>query len=121
MSREVADNGGRGDYRAWRAHRRAAQRSRRPKAHKLARPELATEVTGWLKKWWSPEEIAERLRLEFPDDPMMQVSHETIYRSLFVQGRGELRRELHPLPAIRAGRATATRAHRDPRARSRTW
>src|SRR5271154_2352091 len=71
VSREVAANGGRGDYRAWRAHLRAAQRSRRPKAHKLARPQLATEVARWLKKWWSPQEISMRLPLEFPDDPMM--------------------------------------------------
>jgi IS30 family transposase len=99
----VAANGGRSGYRAWRAHQRAHQRSRRPKAHKLARPELATEVTKWLKKWWSPEEISMRLRLEFPDDPMMQVSHETIYKTLFVQGRGELRREL--TRCLRSGRA----------------
>jgi IS30 family transposase len=51
-------------------------------------------VSTWLEKLWSPQEIAEHLRLEHPDDPMMQVSHETIYQSLFVQGRGELRREL---------------------------
>ncbi len=103
VSREVAANGGRSGYRAWRAHQRAHQNSRRPKAHKLARPELATEVTKWLKKWWSPEEISMRLRLEFPDDPMMQVSHETIYKTLFVQGRGELRREL--TRCLRSGRA----------------
>jgi IS30 family transposase len=103
VSREVAANGGRSGYRAWRAHQRAHQRSRRPKAHKLARPELASEVTKWLKKWWSPEEISMRLRLEFPDDPMMQVSHETIYKTLFVQGRGELRREL--TRCLRSGRA----------------
>jgi IS30 family transposase len=60
-------------------------------------------VTEWLEEWWSPEEIARRLRLEFPDDPMMWVSHETIYQSLFVQGRGELRRELHR--CLRTGRA----------------
>jgi transposase, IS30 family len=103
VSREVAANGGRSGYRAWRAHQRAHQQSRRPKAHKLARPELAAEVTKWLKKWWSPEEISMRLRLEFPDDPMMQVSHETIYKTLFVQGRGELRREL--TRCLRSGRA----------------
>ena len=103
MSREVAANGGRGGYRAWRAHQRAAQRSLRPKTQKLATPELATQVTRWLKKWWSPQEISMRLRLEFPDDPMMWVSHETIYKSLFVQGRGELRREL--TRCLRSGRA----------------
>jgi IS30 family transposase len=54
-------------------------------------------------KWWSPEEISQRLQSEFPDDPMMRVSHETIYQSLFVQGRGELRREL--ARCLRSGRA----------------
>ena len=103
VSREVAANGGRGDYRAWRAHDRARQRSRRPKATKLAHPLLAAQVTRWLTKWWSPQEIARRLRLEYPDDPMMWVSHETIYKTLFVQGRGELRREL--TRCLRTGRA----------------
>ncbi len=103
VSREVAANGGRGDYRAWRAHDRAHQRSHRPKATKLAHPQLAAQVTRWLIKWWSPQEIARRLRLEYPDDPMMWVSHETIYKTLFVQGRGELRREL--TRCLRTGRA----------------
>lgn len=102
VSREVTANGGRGDYRAWRAHQRAAQRSRRPKALELAKPELTTEVTRWLKKGWSPQEISVRLSLEFPHDPMMWLSHETIYKSLFVQGRGELRREL--TRRLRSGR-----------------
>jgi transposase, IS30 family len=56
----------------------------------------------WLEELWSPEEIAERLRIVFPDDPMMHVSHETIYQSLFVQGRSELRREL--TRCLRSGR-----------------
>jgi IS30 family transposase len=113
VSREVTANGGRVDYQAWRAHRRACERSKRPKAAKLAYPPLACQVTAWLEEWWSPEEIAERLRIEFPDDPMMQVSHETIYQSLFVQGRGELRRELHR--CLRSGRA-----RRRPRSRLET-
>ena len=103
VSREVAANGGREAYRAWQAHLYAGQRARRPKTAKLALGALATQVTEWLEEWWSPEEIARRLRLEFPDDPMMWVSHETIYQSLFVQGRGELRRELHR--CLRSGRA----------------
>jgi IS30 family transposase len=98
VSREVAGNGGRTDYRAWRAQQRAQQRARdrarRPKTPKLSRAQLAAQVTRWLHDWWSPQEIANRLRMEFADDPMMQVSHETIYQALFVQGRGELRREL---------------------------
>jgi transposase, IS30 family len=103
VSREVASNGGRGDYRAWRAHQRARERARRPKVPKLSCPRLAAQVTEWLEEWWSPEEIARRLRVEFPTDPMMWVSHETIYQALFVQGRGELRREL--ARCLRTGRA----------------
>jgi len=103
VSREVATNGGRDRYRAWQAHLGAGQRARRPKKPKLALGPLATQVTAWLEEWWSPEEIARRLRVEFPDDPMMWVSHETIHQSLFVQGRGELRRELHR--CLRSGRA----------------
>jgi transposase, IS30 family len=102
VSREVAANGGRHDYRAWRAHQRARVQACRPKPFKLSSARLATQVTKWLKDWWSPQEIACRLRMEFADDPMMQVSHETIYQSLFVQGRGELRREL--ARCLRTGR-----------------
>jgi transposase, IS30 family len=103
VSREVAANGGREGYRAWRAHQRARQQARRPKAPKLACPELAAQVTSWLTEWWSPQQIAARLRIEFPGDPMMRVSHETIYQALYVQGRGELRREL--ARCLRTGRA----------------
>ncbi len=103
VSREVAGNGGRGDYRAWRAHQRARARARRPKTPKLgACPRLAGKVTEWLQDWWSPEEISRRLPIEFPRDPLMRVSHETIYQPLFVQGRGELRREL--ARCLRTGR-----------------
>ena len=102
VTREVAANGGADGYGAWRAHCRAEASSRRPKPAKLAHPPLARQVTTWLERLWSPQEIAERLRLDFGDDPMMQVSHETIYQSLFVQGRGELRREL--ARCLRSGR-----------------
>jgi IS30 family transposase len=102
VSREVVANGGRGDYRAWRAHQRARDRARRPKTPKLTCARLAAQVTQWLQDWWSPQQIASRLRMEFADDPMMQVSHETIYQALFVQGRGELRREL--ARCLRTGR-----------------
>jgi transposase, IS30 family len=102
VSREVARNGGRAGYRAWRAHQQARERACRPKTAKLSRPRLAAQVTRWLKEWWSPQEIAGRLRIEYPGDPMMQVSHETIYQALFVQGRGELRREL--ARCLRTGR-----------------
>jgi transposase, IS30 family len=113
ISREVAVNGGRHRYRAWRAHDRAYRQARRPKRCRLDDPRLAATVTEWLEAWWSPEEIARRLPREFPDDPMMRVSHETIYRSLYVQGRGELRREL--ARCLRTGRA-----RRRPRSRVET-
>jgi transposase, IS30 family len=115
VSREVAANGGRGEYRAWRSHRRAWARARRPKPAKLACRRLVRMVEAWLLEWWSPKEIARRLRMEFPDDPMMQVSHETIYQSLFVQGRGELRRELSR--CLRSGRAKRRPQRRDPQTR----
>ena len=102
IAREVAANGGAVRYGAWRAHCRAEASSRRPKPAKLAHPPLARQVTTWLERLWSPQEISARLRLEFEGDPMMQVSHETIYQSLFVQGRGELRREL--ARCLRSGR-----------------
>ena len=111
MSREVAANGGRAGYRAWRAHQRAREQARRPKAPKLACPQLAAQVGSWLQEWWSPQQISRRLRIEFPGDPMMHVSHETIYQALYVQGRGELRREL--ARCLRTGRA-----RRRPRGRS---
>jgi IS30 family transposase len=103
VSREVNANGGPSHYRAVTAHHRAYERARRPKTPKLVAGPLCVQVTTWLEQWWSPEEIARRLRVEHPDDPRMWVSHETIYQSLFVQGRGELRRELHR--CLRTGRA----------------
>ena len=99
VTREVNANGGREHYSAWRAHERARQQARRPKPCKLRRGKLLTEVT---RRLWSPEEIARRLPLDHPNDPEMRVSHETIYQSLFVQGRGELRREL--ARCLRSGR-----------------
>jgi IS30 family transposase len=113
VSREVAANGGRDRYRAWRAHQRAREQARRPKGCKLARPELAAQVTSWLREWWSPVQISRRLRIEFPGDPMMRVSHETIYQALYVQGRGELRREL--ARCLRSGRARRRPRGRDGR------
>jgi IS30 family transposase len=103
VSREVAASGGRDCYRAWQAHQRAREQARRPKTPKLACPQLAARVGQWLAQWWPPVQIAARLRIEFPHDPMMRVSHETIYQALFVQGRGELRREL--ARCLRSGRA----------------
>jgi transposase, IS30 family len=95
VSREVARNGGRRAYRACRADRAALRRARRPRACKLvACPRLRSVVEAKLEVRWSPEQISGWLVREFPDDPEMRVSHETIYQSLFVQSRGALRKEL---------------------------
>jgi IS30 family transposase len=91
-------------YRAITAQARSQRRACRPKLGKLARCEqLRWEVQTRLDQQHSPEQIAVRLRLDFPDDPEMWVSHETIYQSIYVQGRGQLRRELHR--CLRTGRA----------------
>jgi len=115
ITREVAANGGADRYGAWNGHCRAETSSKRPKAAKLAHPPLVRQVSTWLEKLWSPQEIAARLRLEYPDDPMMQVSHETIYQSLFVQGRGELRREL--ARCLRSGRTARRQQGREKRSK----
>jgi len=107
ITREVNANGGRERYSAWRSYQRAREHARRPKSCKLARGKLHREVSRRLLQLWSPQEIARRLPLDYPDEPAMRVSHETIYQSLFVQGRGELRREL--ARCLRSGR-TARRA-----------
>jgi IS30 family transposase len=105
VTREVNANGGRDKYRGWRAHRRASDLARRPKIAKLAGcPRLRAQVETWLEdELWSPVQISAQLRVEFPDDPIMRVAPETIYQSLYVQGRGALRKEL--AACLRTGRA----------------
>jgi transposase, IS30 family len=95
ISREVRRNARRGDYQlAW-AESAAAHRARRPKPCKLVvNGRLRAEVEKKLSLRWSPQQISARLVHEFPDDPEMRVSHEAIYRSLYVQARGALRKEL---------------------------
>ena len=89
ICREVGANGGRRRYRALVAERAARQRARRPKVAKLAQNRcLRAKVEAKLKAKWSPEEIAGWLARTYPNDLEMQVSHETIYQSIFVQGRG---------------------------------
>jgi IS30 family transposase len=93
-----------GDYRPHAAHRRAQARRPRPKTGKIAANlALRQVIQGGLDLRWSPEQIVRRLRRDFPDRPEMHVVHETIYQALYVQGRGELRREL--TRALRTGRA----------------
>jgi IS30 family transposase len=95
ITRELARNGGRDVYRAKEADAAACERGRRPKQCRLATsPALRYLVAGKLATYWSPEQIAGWLRQEFPMDPGMHVSHETIYRTLFMQARGALKKEL---------------------------
>jgi IS30 family transposase len=105
ISRELSRNGtNAGQYRASSAHALAYHRASRPKTAKLAvNLALRTKVEHDLSKRYSPEQIAGRLRQEFPDDPEMWVSTETIYQSLYVQSRGALRRDL--AKCLRTGRA----------------
>jgi hypothetical protein len=114
VSRELRRNGGRGWYRAAAADRRAWDRALRPQACKLAmHEELRQLVAARLEEDWSPEQIAGWLKHTYPDDEAHQVSHETIYRSLFVQARGVLKKDLQAhLRSGRAIRGTAARRWR---------
>lgn len=95
ITRELGRHGGRRGYRAADAERRAWQRARRPQRCKLARNHALRKVVAEkLQDDWSPQQISGWLKLSFPEDETMRVSHETIYLSLFVQARGALRREL---------------------------
>ncbi len=103
VSREVRRHGGREHYRAERADERAWNSARRPKDCALVRRHrLRRVVAGKLRRNWSPQQIARWLKLQYPGDETMRVSHETIYRSLYVQARGALKREL--LAHLRQGR-----------------
>lgn len=95
VCREIHRNGGVKRYRAARADEAAWARAKRPQRDVLQqRPELAGQVAAKLLLCWSPQQIAGWLKREFAHDARMQVSHETIYRTLFVQARGALRKEL---------------------------
>jgi IS30 family transposase len=95
ISRELRRNGGRQHYRANRADQAAWNRAHRPKRCKLVtNPALALIVARQLQALWSPEQIAGWLKRTYPDDESYQVSHETIYRTLFIQARGALKKEL---------------------------
>jgi len=113
IARELGRNGGRRGYRAADADQQAWERAQRPQHCKLARDRvLAGVVATKLEQDWSPQQIAGWLKLEYPEDETMRVSHETIYLTLFVQARGALKREL--LVHLRR-----TRSIRRPRAATR--
>ncbi len=104
VSREIARNGGRNGYRVHAAQERFESLRARPKARKLeADRRLHDEVNAGLALRRSPEQISARLEVDHPGDEAMRVSHETIYQTLYVQARGELRTELKL--ALRRGRA----------------
>jgi len=113
VSRELARNRDprTGAYQPERADRLAWQRQRRPKGSKLARgPVLRARVQQLLDKRYSPEQVSGRLKVLYPDDPAMRVSHETIYQSIYVYPRGGLRREL--TACLRTGRDVRRRRGR---------
>ena len=110
VSRELKRNGGHGRYRAAAADQRAWHCALRPKTCKLARHgELRQLVAARLQENWSPEQVAGWLKHTYPDDEAYRVSHETIYRSLFVQARGVLKKELQA--HLRSGRAIRRSRH----------
>jgi IS30 family transposase len=110
ISREINRNGGQEGYRASQADEAAWSRSERPKNCKLAcNPKLARIVASKLQLQWSPEQIAGWLKHAYPGNEDYQVSHETIYRSLFIQARGALKKEL--LEHLRRTRAMRRSRH----------
>ena len=110
ISREIRRNGGAERYRASHADQAAWDRAHRPKACKLAlHPALAKRVADKLQQQWSPQQIAGWLMHTYPDDATCQVSHETIYRTLFIQSRGALKKDL--LEHLRRTRAMRRSRH----------
>ena len=110
ISREIKRNGGRVHYRATQADQAAWDRARRPKACKLAgRQDVVRLITHKLQCQWSPEQIAGWLKRRYPADERYHVSHETIYKSLFIQARGVLKKEL--LACLRTQRAMRRSKH----------
>ena len=110
ISREVGRNGGRDRYRATRSDQAAWERALRPKSCKLAcQPGLRRTVSAKLRRKWSPEQIAGWLGCRFADQEQRRVSHETIYKSLYIQARGVLKKEL--LEHLRAKRTIRRSRH----------
>lgn len=112
-----------GEYDPRSAQRDAYLRARRPKARKLdSNPRLRAFVAGRLAQRWSPRQISARLPLEYPGDGGMRVSHEAIYQSIYVQGKGSLRQEVAVEAALRRGREKRVpRSRMPPRPRGKSW
>lgn len=110
ISREIRRNGGQGYYRAIQADQAAWDRAHRPKVCKLVENRAVAQIVAdKLQLQWSPEQIAGWLKRTYPDDTSYQVSHETIYRTLFIQARGALKKEL--LEHLRRTRAMRRSRH----------
>ena len=118
LRRIAATGNGKISYRASTAQWKAALAASRPKPAKLAEDDRLIgrnkprRGDRWWATAWSPEQISSRLPIDYPEDPSMRISHEAIYQSLFIEGRGGLEREL--VACLRTGRAV-----RKPRARAR--
>jgi IS30 family transposase len=111
VSREIQRNGGQRHYRASQADQAAWERAKRPKSCKLlTNRALARIVAKKLQQLWSPDQVAGWLKCTYPDDESYQVSHETIYRSLFIQARGALKKEL--LQHLRSKRGMRRSRHK---------
>lgn len=125
VSREIrgalVEHGPRRHYDGGLAHYRAVSRRPRPRVGKLEMMPLRAEVVSRLNDKFSPQQVAADLRTTFPDRLEMRVSHETIYRALYVQGKGSLRHELTLTKALRSGRTGRVPQSRLPRRTSRPW
>jgi IS30 family transposase len=125
VSREIRrhgiDHGGRDRYDAELAHYLALRMRPRRRPPKLERPQLRAQVVSRLNERFSPQQVAADLLVTFPDNPEMQVSHETIYQALYVQGRGALRQELAVVKALRSGRTGRLPASKLPPRNTRPW
>lgn len=122
VAREVRRGSERGRYEFSRAQRRAERAALRPRPRRLeSEGALRAYVAAGLLRRWSPRQISGRMRLEFPDNGAMRVSHETIYQALYVQGRGALRHEPGRVQALRSGRRGRRPRSRLPQRPGRGW
>ncbi|MBK0418925.1 IS30 family transposase [Leucobacter sp. CSA1] len=125
VSREIIAHGVRHgrdrQYVAEVAHYRALAARPRPHPGKLADPVVRARVVTGLNQKHSPQQVAHRLRVDYPDHPELQVSHETIYQALYVQGKGALRHELTVEKALRSGRTGRVAQSKLPRRSNRPW
>ena len=122
VSREVRRAAGGGGYDFRRAERRSRLEARRPRGARLREDAvLRAYVVAGLERAWSPRQISERMRADFPDNGAMRISHETIYQALYVQGRGALRHELACEQAPGSGRRSRKPRSRLPARPGRPW